>query len=146
MSFHRSRLGWFAALLVGVVTGACSENGPDRVEISGSVALKGKPLDEGTIEFEPVGSPSPGTPYTKGGAVIKGGEYLIPRDQGLAPGKYKVRISSGDGQTPVVSDQPPGPSGNFTSKDRIPREYNVATKLEREVKRKGLNRFDFKIP
>jgi hypothetical protein len=110
------------------------------------VTLQGKPLDLGTIGFYPTAGPTRGVPFTPGGALIKNGKYVVPRDPGLAPGKYKVVISSGDGKTPAASDEPPGPSGNFTSKDRIPGEYNIDTKLEVEVTKEGPNQFDFKIP
>ena len=40
----------------------------------------------------------------------------------------------------------PGPSGNFTSKDRIPAKFNIDSKLEVEVKKGDPNKFDFSIP
>jgi hypothetical protein len=65
----------------------------------------------------------------------------------LVPGRYRISISSGDGKTPAdPSGGPPGPSGNFSSKERIPLEYNVASTHEVEVTKTGPNRFDFTIP
>jgi hypothetical protein len=141
------RRAWLvAAILEVVLAGGCGDDRTNRYAVSGVVTLRQKPLDQGTIEFVPIGAPSQGVPFTQSGAVIQNGQYAISKSQGLAAGKYKVLISSGDGQTPAAAGEAPGPSGNFTSKDRIPREYNVASKLEVEVKMDGPNRFDFPIP
>lgn len=130
-----------ATTLIGCA--ACGDPHDGRQAVSGSVTFQGKPLDRGTITFLPA---SPDLP-TQSGAAIAGGKYSIPRDKGLVPGKYKVAINSPDGRTPDAGgDAPPGPSGNFASKDRIPPAYNLDSKEEVEVKRGGSNTFDYKIP
>lgn len=108
--------------------------------IQGDVTLKGKPLDEGVIEFV--------SDSTKSGATILKGKYDIPVDQGLMPGVYKVLITAGDGRTPADSlDGLPGPSGaNIVSKDLIPPEYNTNSKQEVTVKSSPPNKFNFAIP
>ena len=88
-----------------------------RVGVSGTVTFKGAPLDQGTIQFIP--TEADGTP---GGSPITNGNYSIPSEQGLKPGKYRILISSGDpgtAETPAV----PGESGP-PAKERIPPEYN----------------------
>ena len=117
-----------------------------RKPISGKVTLKGVNLDEGTIDFLPIAGTNAGLPSTTSGAVITQGIYDIAAESGLVPGKYRVLISSGDGRTPDNEDEMPGPSGNFVSKDRIPADYNVNSKVEIEVKEEGDNVFDFIIP
>jgi hypothetical protein len=129
-----------AAALIGCV--ACGDPHGGRQAVSGSVTFQGKPLDRGTITFLPA---SPDLP-TQSGAAITGGKYSIPRDKGLVPGKYKVAINSPDGRPPDGGDAPPGPSGNFASKDRIPPAYNLDSKEEVVVKKGGPNAFDYKIP
>lgn len=111
-----------------------------KVEINGSVTLKGEPLDDGIIEFSSTGS--------KTGAAITKGKYTIPAEYGLKPGTYKVIITAGDGRTPADSpDGMPGPTGgNIISKDRVPPEYNSQSKIEVTVKAGGPNVFDYKIP
>lgn len=127
--------------LLAFVAGCGGSGG--REKVSGTVTFQGKPLDAGNITFLAVSESSP----TSTGAMITDGKYEIPRDKGLVPGKYKVAISSPDGKTPdPSSDAMPGPSGNFASKDRIPAEFNLESKLEAEVKKGGTNTFDFKIP
>ncbi|MCY3009292.1 MAG: hypothetical protein ACK5OC_18290 [Pirellula sp.] len=127
------------ALLVGCCFFGCGA-GDGRVAVNGAVTLKGEPLDEGVIEFVSTGM--------KSGTTIQNGKYDIPRDQGLVAGTYKVMITSGDGRTPVDSpDGLPGPTGaNIVSKDRIPKEYNINTKLEAKVEGTSPNKFDFAIP
>ena len=80
---------------------------------------------------------------------IANGQYKIDRAHGLMPGKYRISITAGDGQTraDAPADQPPGPTGaNIISKDRIPPEYNTKSQHEVEVAEKKPNVFDYDIP
>jgi hypothetical protein len=130
-----------AAFLAG-----CGDPTGGRQAISGTVTLKGEPLDEGVIEFFPQGD-SVGERATKSGALIKDGKYQIPKDKGLMPGRYKVVITAGDRTTPdLPPDAPPGPTKTSLSKERIPADYNKETKQFVEVTKKGPNRFDYAIP
>lgn len=132
------------ALAVSSVAG-CS-GGDGRTEVTGTVTLKGTPLKDGTVSFEPLdGQP------TRATAVITAGAFSVPRESGLTPGKYLVRVSAGDGKTavnPVSPDQPPGPGGgtNIISKELVPPDWNVNSKQERTVSKEGPNRFEFVIP
>jgi hypothetical protein len=131
----------FAAVLPA---GGCDDPGGLQT-VSGMVTLKGKPVEMGMIEFIPVAAASADTTYTKSGAVIENGRYDIPKQQGLVPGRYKVSISAPDKRNKMGGDELPGPTSSRTSKDLIPPEFNLKTKLEVEVK-KGPNTFDFLVP
>jgi hypothetical protein len=133
-------LAWLLMLGVAGLSG-CGASDP-RQQVSGKVTLKGQPLDEGIIEFQPLSE----TGSTKQGSLVKTGDYLIPKDAGLLPGKYKVMITAGDSQAPQSEDEIPGPTGNYVMKDRIPPEFNSKSKLEVEVAQSGKNVFDFTIP
>jgi hypothetical protein len=137
---------WLLLGVLALVPSACEDASGRRCAISGTVRFNGQLLDQGNITFIPMSS----DPATQSGASIANGSYAIPKTNGLVPGRYRVSISSGDGVTPAgPSDQPPGPpgpSGNFSSKERIPKEYNVASTQEVIVKSEGPNRFDFDIP
>jgi hypothetical protein len=114
--------------------------------ISGAVNLKGQPIPNGAIVmFEPLENQDTG-----GNATVTDGSYSIPQSAGLKPGKYLVRITAGDGKTPVNPvdpDSPPGPGGsNIISKELVPKEWNVASKQEIIVTKDGPNKFDFNIP
>ncbi len=124
----------------------CSDPNGGRMEVSGAVKLKGKPLADGTVSFEPLdGQP------TRATAMLTAGEFTIPKPTGLVPGRYLIRVSAGDGKTavnPVNPDNPPGPTGgtNIISKELVPADWNVDSKQEREIVKVGLNRFEFEIP
>jgi hypothetical protein len=125
-----------ALLLLGM---SSCDSGPRRMPVSGTVTFKGAPLKEGTITFIPL------TTTTQEGAPIADGKFSFPADKGLAPGIYRVSISSIDATTRLDSKKPPGPSGS-PGKERIPLEFNERSKVEAKVTETGDNRFDFKIP
>jgi hypothetical protein len=107
--------------------------------VTGQVTFQGKPLDQGTISFSPTAGQG-----TFSGGQIKGGQYSISAEHGLAPGLYEVRISSTEGGPPP-SDELPGET-TAVPKERIPAEFNSKTTLKAEVKEAGENKFDFTIP
>ena len=118
----------------------CGDPSGGREAVSGDIRFKGQPLDQGTIQFIPTEGQD-----TMSGGLIQQGKYTVAKMQGLKPGKYKVLITSGDSK----EHAPPGelPGAPFpVAKERIPKEYNSASKQEVEVKRGGPNRFDFTIP
>jgi hypothetical protein len=125
-----------AVLLLGI---SSCDSGPRRKPVSGTVTFKGAPLKEGTITFIPL------TTTTQEGAPIADGKFAFPADKGLAPGMYRVSISSIEASTRFDSKKPPGPSGN-PGKERIPLEFNELSKEEAKVLETGDNRFEFKIP
>lgn len=127
-------------LLLGIA--GCGDDLGNRQEISGAVTLQGRPLGDGSIEFTPL---EPSAEETKSGAPIVQGKYSIPREQGLAPGKYRVRITAGTPTPELAPGELPGPSGP-SSVERIPAAYNVNSKLEETVIPSGPNTFNFEIP
>lgn len=121
----------------------CSDGTGGRCGVSGKIQFKGAPLDTGMIMFNPEDTKL----GTQASALITKGEYKIAAAQGLLPGKYRVAISSGDGKTPDGDpNAAPGPTGNFSSKERIPAKYNLETTLTADVKAGDKNAFDFTIP
>jgi hypothetical protein len=131
------------ALLLAAPAAGCGDAARGRCAVSGTVTFRGQPLDQGMILFVPAA----GDLTTQAGTAIRNGQYAIPAPQGLLPGRYRISISSGDGKTPADRNGgPPGPSGNFSSQERIPRDFNVASTHEVEVMKGGPNRFDFTIP
>lgn len=141
MLFRFTALSLAATL---ILTG-CSGTDQGRMEVAGTVKLKGSPLKDGIVLFDPVD----GQDTSASTQVVDGG-YNIPREYGLKPGKYLVRVTAGDGKTavnPVDPDEPPGPGGgtNIISKDLVPASWNTNSKQQVTVTTEGPNKFDFDI-
>jgi hypothetical protein len=135
------RLFSVAALTIGVLVVVGCGPRSDRLEVSGSVTLDGAPLDAGAIRFTSLGE----KPLASG-AMIREGEYLIPEEYGLSPGKYHVEITSPDTKSPpVMARATPGGPGIQVQRERIPVEYNANSKHSVEVTSDGDNHFEFVI-
>src|SRR6187402_2814141 len=97
-------------LFVAVIAAGCSNSHDGRMEIAGTVKLKGNAIKDGAIVLlEPLENQG-----TAGNATVSGGTFKIPKAAGLKPGRYLVRITAGDGRTavnPVDPNSPPGPGG-----------------------------------
>ena len=139
-----SRLACFAGLaLCCLILAGCGPKGPVRHEISGKVTLRNEPIDEGIIDFHPLDEQG-----TKSGATIMNGEYEIPKDKGLFPGRYRVTIIAGDGTSGGGLADPNSPKkrSRTPGKERVPPQYNEKSDLVREVKADEANTFNFAIP
>jgi hypothetical protein len=134
-----SILGWVLALGLSGCGGG-SDNLP-REAVSGSVTLGGEPLAKGTIVFAPTSEKLP----TNATAGIVDGKYSIPRYEGLVPGTYKVAISSINEMAETKS--PHGAPGKVgpPAKNLVPRQYNLASSLTKDVKAGETNTFDFEL-
>jgi hypothetical protein len=163
---------WVALLLAGV---GCGRDLHDRQELTGTVILDGQPLEDGSIQFLPIEASSP----WRAGATIVGGNYRVPRDQGLPPGNYRVLISAPvdpdataltpeqlfekrkkeEGEKDAAKKKDAGkkdaakkdagkknPGKSTLPQDRVPAEFNSASRLKVEVRSGADNVFDFTIP
>ncbi len=126
-----------------VVLASCADPYEGRQAITGKITVKGAPLKEASIQFEPLDGQA-----TRAGAGVTDGTYSIPRDAGLKPGKYLIRLTAGDGKTPTSDEEAGGPGGstNIVSVDLIPADYGVASKQQVEVKDGGNNTFNIDLP
>lgn len=130
----------FTLLLATVGCGGSSAG--DKVAISGTVTLKGQPLDRGTVTFTSV-DPSK---QLMAGAQITNGQFSIPAEQGLPPGRYRVRFSAPAGGPEVSPGEAPGESA-VLAEERIPPEWGAQSTQEVEIK-PGQSRvtLEFNIP
>lgn len=121
----------------------CTGNTDGRRALSGTIVLKGEPLDHGAIKFQ---TTDPAQKYETGAMIVMG-KFDIPAEFGLTPGVYKVTITS---QEIDKSAPPPATSPGGTPppkmRERIPAEYNNPSTRTIEVKAApAANRFDFDI-
>lgn len=127
-------------LALAVAPGCGSGDSLNRQAVSGTVTLDGQPLDQGTIEFVPTDAQG-----LLSGSLITSGNFAVPADKGLPPGKYTVRISSAE-----ATGGPAAPSGadldnSQPAKERIPAKYNSESELTAEVTDGGANTFTFDL-
>jgi hypothetical protein len=112
-----------ALLGFGLLIG-CRPAGPELGDVTGHVTLDGKPLADATITFQPVADG-----YTSIAVTDEQGHYQLQFAQGgngAMVGSHKVIIETGGMRT--------DPEGNaYAVPERLPAQYNVETKLTREV-------------
>jgi hypothetical protein len=106
--------------------------------ISGRVNFKGTPLKQGSIQFCSLGEKS--SPCA--GAMIQDGTYHVPRDHGLVPGTYLVKISSAEKDETAKGGSTLNP---VLVQERIPPLWNKESTHKVEIVAGGSRQFDFDI-
>ena len=137
-SISGRRAGIFVIVLLTLPLAGCGSGGDQPLE--GSVTLNGQPVESGAIQFYQTGDP----PVVCAGAMIVKGWYEVPKDHGLKPGTYLVRITSPEtvGDNTKGTFDNPFPSG---AREKIPAKYNTESKLTVEVRPGEKGRFDFNL-
>lgn len=125
-----------AMLLIGL---GCTDP-LGRQPLSGTVTLKGQPLDQGSILFLPA---SPEQTFSTG-AVIQNGAFTVPREKGLVPGTYKVVMSSQE-ETGKVIPGGPGVPARPIMRERIPKSHTAEGTATVEVTSGGKNHYEFRL-
>jgi hypothetical protein len=124
-----------------VVLLGCGSDPLGRQPVRGTVKVNGTPLAQGDISFQPLeGQP------TASGAMIREGAFSIPREQGLAPGKYRVILHApvpGTGgkvdPNALPGDPVPPP------RELFPPEWNERSQQTVEVQAGKPAQFDFDV-
>jgi hypothetical protein len=128
-----------AALACVIVLAGCGGNTGGRLAVSGRVNFKGAPLANGVIELVSQDGSQ------QSGATITKGDFSVPANKGLPPGKYIVRISAAE-ESGAAPAGPPGPEGmTQKTKNLIPAEYNVNSTKTVEVVSGKRNHFEFDL-
>jgi hypothetical protein len=127
------------ALACGICLAGCGGDTGGRLAMTGRVSFQGTPLANGVIELVS----ADGAQQT--GATITKGDFSVPANKGLPPGKYTVRITATQ-ESIAAPTGPPGPEGmTQKAKDLIPAEYNVKSTLTAEVSSGKRNHFVFDL-
>jgi hypothetical protein len=113
-----------------------------RQAVSGKVTLDGKPLDAGSISFQPLAESGRAT---ASGAVITSGQYKIPAESGLAPGEYRVVILSPEPEPKRTADEMMNNPSATPSNERVAAKFNKDTELKATIKSSSPNVADFAV-
>jgi hypothetical protein len=112
-----------AAILIMTIAATISgcSKGPAMTTVVGTVTIDGKPLEKGSIAFEPADGQGPTT-----GATIEGGRYAAK----ALPGQKMVRITGFEivGKRPAYPGRPDSPMRDIV-KDVVPEKYNSNSDL-----------------
>jgi hypothetical protein len=111
-------------LLLGCLLG-CGR--PSTAALRGKVTLDGAPVTAGNIVFLPQGGEGP-----KAAAAIEEGKYMIPAEDGLKPGVYRVEVSWHKPTGRKVPSSDPGIMMDET-KEAVPAKFNTDSTLTAEL-------------
>lgn len=125
--------------LAGLASGCADPLG--RQPLSGSVVLKGEPLEQGSILF----LPTSGDQGHSTGAMIQNGTFAVPRDKGLVPGVYRVVLSSQEDTGKIIPSTGPGVPARPILRERIPKSHTSEGDTRVEVISGGKNHFEFRF-
>ena len=115
--------------------------GSGRFPVAGEVTFDGKPVEQGTISFEPADGKGP----TTGGKIL-GGKYEFKGKAAPLPGKKAVRIFAARKTGRQVEVKRSKPKLMVDEIERyIPDSYNTKTTLSCEVADRGTNQIDFHL-
>lgn len=116
---------YIAMLIVTLLLLAGCQNQVSQVAVQGLVTFDSEPVEDGQVAFEPINS---GKMHF---GIITNGKYSIPREYGLPPGEYRVRITASRptgklAQTTafITDDLPREIKDEF-----IPAKYNTSSEL-----------------
>ncbi|MEN1680914.1 MAG: hypothetical protein AAGJ46_15100 [Planctomycetota bacterium] len=137
----RHLLASHAALLVTALIAGCGPT-TDRLGIRGEVRLDGEPIDAGSISFNAIEAGA----TLAAGAMIREGEFEVPRLKGLPAGEYSVSITAPDRVGPKVPVSPgPGYPPIMVARERVPPSYNINSTHTIELSEESDNYFEFDI-
>ena len=108
-----------------VFLGGCNSNdGPERVVVSGTVTYNGNLIPEGDIRFMPVATST----MPMAGAAIKDGKYKVDGRGGVPVGTYKIEIEAYRVEPGVTN--PPIMARGAPRIRYLPKRYNVNSELK----------------
>jgi hypothetical protein len=131
------------ALMLSAITLGCGARS-DLAAIKGRVKFKnGEAINRGSIEYDRT---DPAAAFQSGARIVDGA-YEIPREKGLRPGKYIVRINAASALL-SGNDAPgsggPGRAGKLPE-ETVSQKYNSQSNLVVEVTDEAMQTFDFEV-
>jgi hypothetical protein len=127
-------------LLGACVLLAAAGCGGGATEVRGKVAFKGKPVENGTISFEPADGKGP----TAGGPIADGG-YRLTGQNSVSSGAKVVRIQAFGPSGRRIPAAPGSKVLVDELKQLIPAKYNSRSDLKATVEAGKVNTIDFAL-
>ncbi|QDU38981.1 hypothetical protein Mal4_33130 [Maioricimonas rarisocia] len=121
-----------AMVLCASLSAGCGggNDGPELIDVYGTVTMDGQPLEGATVQFAPEGGAGEGRRLVAG-RTDSSGEYSLqysPSRDGAAPGSYRVSITTyREMEVDEEGMDVPG------SPETVPDVYNVNTTLAADV-------------
>lgn len=129
-SFHLVGLATFLSFSLG-----CSNQDPNRGQVTGTVEVDGQPAANGSISFTPID----GNTAATGGAIVDG-RYVV--DANIGPSKVAINIPKVVGERKLYNT-PDSPKMPITE-EALPPQYNEQTTLTHDVQ-SGPNEKNFSL-
>ncbi|WP_422931753.1 hypothetical protein [Singulisphaera sp. PoT] len=129
---------WLAAC--ALICGCGDGDGLKREAVSGKVTYAGKPVEKGSIQFQPQDADQ------KAGAwgEIVDGAYSIAASTGPVAGDYTVAIYSASSQS-AAADALPGDDAGMSDPRAIPDDYNVKSTLKATIEPAKPNELNYDL-
>jgi len=120
-AFVASHGAFLVICTLSVLAGGCGPSDPfERQPVRGTIRWQGKPIQYGSITFEPAAGQKTGA-----SAAIANGEFTISRQAGPSPGTYAIWIHAFDRGGELPPGAAPGEEGP-PPKDILPEQYRKA--------------------
>ena len=128
---------FFLVTAVMLLVAGCDSQ--QQLPVYGEVRFEGQPVEVGQVAFYP-SSQLAASPVA---VDISKGAFVLPRSDGLRPGKYRVHITAF--RKPKSNESVFAGIPLELPEQYIPTKYNDATSLEVEVQLGGDNCFEFNL-
>jgi hypothetical protein len=117
-----------------------------RQPVAGTVLVDGRPLPSGTIMFLPQDVQTESHIIAVGDSITNG-RFVIPRSNGLVPGKYKISVSSEKVEQHEKRSKDHGVHLDIVRphQEKIPARFNTKSELEIEVKEGGIKHLKLEL-
>jgi len=123
-----SRSAVFVVAVVAILACGCGKSDPfERQPVRGTIRWQGKPIQYGSIAFEPAAGQKTGA-----SAAIADGEFTIPRQSGPSPGTYAVWVHAFDRGAEPPPGTAPGEEGP-PPQEILPEQYRRAAAAEFDI-------------
>jgi hypothetical protein len=129
-------VGWLMLSGLGWAVIGCGPSGPQRVAVSGSVTLDGRPVNNATIIFTPQG------PGLAAAAMIDDGKFVLSDLDGPTSGEHRIRINPNEADMEQAS---PAELALTARRPKIPKVYQADGQLQAVVTGESQQHLSFEL-